>query len=97
MCGDTHNSPAMLEFTLVDMRVASLCLRAGGENSDCCLCICTEQQFRGVLQGAPMVNSMVLLGDLSVHVGNDGDTWRGMIGRNGLPDLNPSGVLLLDF
>ncbi|KAI3359159.1 hypothetical protein L3Q82_002693 [Scortum barcoo] len=27
---------------------------------------------------------------------SDSDTWRGVIGRNGLPDLNPS-VLLLDF
>uniref|UniRef100_A0A3B4AVJ0 Ig-like domain-containing protein n=1 Tax=Periophthalmus magnuspinnatus TaxID=409849 RepID=A0A3B4AVJ0_9GOBI len=26
------------------------------------------------------------------HMGNDSDTWRGVIGKNGLPDLNPSGV-----
>ncbi|KAK5913431.1 hypothetical protein CgunFtcFv8_007964 [Champsocephalus gunnari] len=38
---------SLLEFTPVDERVASLRLRVmGGENSDCCVCLCTKQQFR---------------------------------------------------
>ena len=47
----------------------------------------------GVLEIAQTGNWVVLRGDFNAHMGSNSVAWRGVIGRNGLPDLNPSGVL----
>ena len=41
--------------------------------------------------------STVLMGDFNVHVGTDTDTWKGVIGKHGVTELNENGRYLLQL
>ena len=51
--------------------------------------------FFGIL-GIDPTGDSIILGDFNWHLGNNLETWRGVIGKTDLPDPKPSSVQLMD-
>lgn len=98
-------SAAMLKFTLGET-VTSLRLWVLGRKTLTVVCAYAPnssseysaflETLNKVLYGAPVGYSIVLLRDFNAHMGN-GDTWKGVIGRNGLPDQSTDHYLVFSW
>ena len=48
-----------------------------------------------ILSKVPKEDKLILLGDFNARVGRNHDLWRGTLGRKGVGNTNPNGLLLL--
>ena len=85
----------VLQFSPVNERVTSLCLWVGDRSLTVVSAYRPNSSVEykafletlgGVLESAPTGDSVVLLGEFNTRVGSNSVIWRGVNGRNGLPD-----------
>ena len=52
-------------------------------------------QLYNVISKLPYKNKFIIMGDFNSHVGNDHQTWLGVLGSHGVGAMNSNGLRLL--
>jgi len=54
------------------------------------------EELDSLIRSVPRRDKLILLGDFNARVGTDYQTWKGVLGRNGVGNCNGNGSLLLE-
>ena len=55
------------------------------------------EELRNFLYSVPRQDKLILMGDFNARVGNDIESWKGVLGSHGIGKMNSNGLLLLSL